>query len=60
VLPDEEIIQTTLKGEQEQGSKTVLSVIRPAVAMQMIDNVELQKLADAVEGQLKKAFDAVK
>jgi uncharacterized protein (DUF302 family) len=44
----------------EKGSKTVLSVIRPTVAMQMIDNVELQKLADAVEGQLKKAFDAVK
>ena len=44
----------------EKGSKTVLSVIRPTVAMQMIDNVELQKLADAVEGQLKKAFDSVK
>jgi len=44
----------------EKGSKTVLSVIRPTVAMQMVDNVELQKLADAVEGQLKKAFDAVK
>ena len=44
----------------EKGNKTVLSVIRPAVAMQMIDNVELQKLAEAVEGQLKKAFDFVK
>lgn len=44
----------------EKGSKTVLSVIRPAVAMQMIDNAELQKLAEAVEEQLKKAFDAVK
>ena len=44
----------------EKGSKTVLSVIRPTVAMQMIDNVELQKLAEAVEGQLKKAFDAIK
>ena len=44
----------------EKGSKTVLSVIRPMVAMQMIDNMELQKLAEAVEGQLKKAFDAIK
>jgi uncharacterized protein (DUF302 family) len=44
----------------EKGSQTVLSVIRPTVAMQMIDNVELQKLAEAVEGQLKKAFDAIK
>ena len=44
----------------EKGSKTVLSVIRPTVAMKMIDNVELQKLAQAVEGQLKKAFDAIK
>ncbi|MEN6317727.1 MAG: DUF302 domain-containing protein [Syntrophaceae bacterium] len=44
----------------EKGGKTVLSVIRPAVAMQMIDNVELQKLAEAVEGKLKKAFDAIK
>ena len=44
----------------EKDSKTVLSVIRPTVAMQRIDNVELQKLAEAVEWQLKKAFDAVK
>jgi uncharacterized protein (DUF302 family) len=44
----------------EKGSKTVLSVIRPTVAMQMIDNVELQKLAETVEGQLKKAFDTIK
>jgi uncharacterized protein (DUF302 family) len=44
----------------EKGSKKVLSVIRPAVAMQMINNVELQKLAEAVKGQLKKAFDDIK
>jgi Uncharacterized conserved protein len=44
----------------EKGSKTVLSVIRPTVAMQMVDNVELQKIAEAVEEQLKKAFDAIK
>ena len=44
----------------EKGSKTVLSVIRPTVAMQTIENSELQKLAEAVEAQLKKSFDAVK
>jgi Uncharacterized conserved protein len=44
----------------EKGSKTVLSIIRPMVAMQMVDNVELQKIAEAVEEQLKKAFDAIK
>ena len=44
----------------EKGGKTVLSVMRPAVAMQMIDNSELQIVAEAVEGQLKKCFDAIK
>jgi uncharacterized protein (DUF302 family) len=44
----------------EKGGKTVLSVIRPTAAMQMVDNAELQKVAEAVEVQLKKAFDAVK
>ncbi|TFH48266.1 MAG: DUF302 domain-containing protein [Bacteroidia bacterium] len=43
----------------EKGSKTVLSVIRPTAAMQMVDNVELQKVAEVVEVQLKKAFDAI-
>jgi uncharacterized protein (DUF302 family) len=44
----------------EKGGKTVLSIIRPTVAMQMVDNVELQKVAEAVEMKLKKAFDAIK
>ena len=43
----------------EKGRKTVLSVIRPAVAMQMIDNAELQKIAETVEEKLKKVFDAI-
>ncbi|MEN6332008.1 MAG: DUF302 domain-containing protein [Smithella sp.] len=43
----------------EKGNKTVLSVIRPTVAMQMIDNVELHKIAEVVEGPLKKVFDAI-
>ena len=44
----------------EKGSKTVLSVVRPMVAMQMVDNAALKGIAEAVEGQLKKAFDAIK
>ena len=43
----------------EKGGKTVLSVIRPSVAMQMVDNAELQKVSEEVEGKLKKAFDAI-
>jgi uncharacterized protein (DUF302 family) len=44
----------------EKNSKTVLSIIRPMVAMQTVDNSELKKIAEAVEGQLKKVFDAIK
>ncbi len=44
----------------EKGGKTLLSVIRPTVAMQMVDNVELQKVSEEVEEKLKMSFDAVK
>jgi uncharacterized protein (DUF302 family) len=44
----------------EKGNKTVLSVIRPTAVMQMVDNAELREVAEAVEGQLKKVFDAIK
>ena len=43
----------------EKGGKMVLSFIRPTVAMQMVDNAELQKVSEEVEENLKKAFDAV-
>ncbi|MDP2855050.1 MAG: DUF302 domain-containing protein [Smithellaceae bacterium] len=43
----------------EKGGKTMLSFIRPTVAMQMVDNAELQKVSEEIEGKLKKAFDAV-
>ena len=43
----------------ENGGKTVLSIIRPTVAMQMVDNAELQKVSEEVEGKLKKVFDAI-
>lgn len=43
----------------EKGAKTILSIIRPTVAMQMVDNAGLQKVSEEVEGKLKKAFDAL-
>ena len=43
----------------EKGDRTILSVIRPTVAMQMIDNPALRTIAETVERQLKRAFDAV-
>ena len=43
----------------ESGGKTVLAVIKPSVAMQMIENESLAKTAAEVEGLLKKVFDAV-
>ena len=44
----------------EKGNKTVLSIIRPTTVMQMVDNAELREVAEAVEKQLKKVFDAIK
>ncbi len=43
----------------ERGDRTVLSVIRPTVAMQMIDNSDLKPVAELVEKKLKNVFDAV-
>ncbi len=43
----------------EKGDKTVISIIRPTVTMEMIDNEELKKIAMNVEIQLKKVFDSI-
>ncbi|HYA14020.1 MAG TPA: DUF302 domain-containing protein [Syntrophales bacterium] len=43
----------------EKGDKTVLSIIRPTVAMQMIANPALKTMAENVEVKLKKIFDAI-
>ena len=43
----------------EKGDKTVISIIRPTVTMEMIDNEELKKIAMNVETQLKKVFDSI-
>jgi len=39
-----------------KGDQAVLSVVKPIVAMQIIDNVELQKVVAEFEGQLKKVL----
>ena len=43
----------------ESGEETVISVIKPTVAMQMVQNSELRQIAKKVEAQLKKVFDSV-
>jgi uncharacterized protein (DUF302 family) len=43
----------------ESGEKTVISVIKPTVAMEMIKNDELRQLAEKVEAQLKNVFDSI-
>lgn len=43
----------------ERGDKMVLSIVKPTVAMQMIDNEELRPVAVFIEEKLKRVFDAV-
>ena len=43
----------------EKKGRTALAIIRPRVAMQMVDNVKLGALADDVEAKLEKVFNAV-
>lgn len=43
----------------ENNHDTVLAIIKPTVAMQMIENVTLCDLALDVEARLRKVFDAV-
>jgi len=43
----------------EKDGKTALAIIRPKVAMQMVDNAKLGALADEVEAKLEKVFESV-
>ena len=43
----------------ERRDKTVVSMIKPTVAMKMIGNVELERIATTIEKKLKKVFDAI-
>ena len=43
----------------EKDNKTALAIIKPKVAMQMVDNAKLGALADEVEAKLEKVFESV-
>lgn len=43
----------------EKGDKTIISAIKPTVAMQMIDNKDLQEIATAVEAKLSKVISSL-
>lgn len=43
----------------EKDNKTVLSIIKPSVAMQMINNESLKQIAEMIEAKLKKVFESI-
>ena len=43
----------------ERQDKSVVSIIKPNVAMKMIGNVELEQIASEIQKKLKKVFDAI-
>lgn len=43
----------------EKADKTVVSIIRPTEAMNMIENEALRKIATEVEAKLKRVFEAI-
>lgn len=43
----------------EKAGKTVIAAIRPTVAMRMIDNPELQSIAEQVENALKEVVESL-
>jgi len=44
----------------EKEGKTVVSIIKPMAAMEMIDNEQLHEIASNVEAQLKKVFESIR
>jgi len=44
----------------EKENKTVISIIKPTVAMQTIENEELKQIAEEVETKLKNIFDSIR
>lgn len=43
----------------EKNGRTVLSVIKPTVAMNMVENESLREIAVEIESRLRRAFDMV-
>jgi hypothetical protein len=43
----------------EKQKKTVVSIIRPKVIMEMIDNFKLGQIASKIEEKLENIFDSI-
>lgn len=43
----------------EKNGNTGVSIVKPTVAMQMIDNEPLNEIANHIEGKLRKVFEAM-
>lgn len=43
----------------EKGDKTVVSIVKPTIAMETANNEKLKQIAENVEAQLKKVFDSI-
>jgi uncharacterized protein (DUF302 family) len=43
----------------ESGDKTMISIIKPTVAMSMIDNEELKRIAEDIEKKHERIFDVL-
>ena len=43
----------------EKDNKTIISAVKPTVAMQMVDNKDLQKIATEVEAELNKVISSL-
>ena len=43
----------------EKEGKTGVSIVKPTVAMRVIDNEQLSEIANHIEEKLKKAFEAI-
>ena len=43
----------------EKDGNTGVSIVKPTVAMQMIDNEPLNEIANHIEGKLRKVFEAM-
>ena len=63
---DNNLVDTGLKGAHrsctiiyETDDKVVIAAIKPTVAMQMIDNEKLKKIAADIEIKIKQAIDGI-
>ena len=43
----------------EKEGKTGVSIVKPIVAMQVIDNEQLSEIANHIEEKLRKVFEAI-